>query len=151
MKTFLQTLLVCFMFIAPSALAAEEKMVEKKVVYDLKTGDMEKAEKYLVSAIIRNVTYYQNHFEELHVIVVIHGDSYKFFQKGSKDMKMTELGKKLLSLHDSYNVSFEMCEVGMKKREIKKESLYPYVKIVQNATIALIDAQNDGYAYLPVH
>lgn len=131
-----------------SVLQAEENGMEKKVVYDLKTGDTETLERVLVSGVMRNSVYYQNKLQELKVKVVIHGDSYKFFQKESQ---MTELGKKLKTLHESYGVEFEICKVGMKKRDISEQSLYPFVTVVPNASLALIDAQNEGYAYLPLH
>ena len=131
-----------------SALADETLSSEKKVVYDLKTGDMETLERTLISGVMKNSVYYQNKLQELKVIVVIHGESYKFFQK--KD-QMSELGKKLKTLSESYGVVFEICEVGMKKRDISKQSLYPFVDIVPNASIALIDAQSEGYAYLPLY
>ncbi|MDM5272726.1 DsrE family protein [Sulfurovum sp. zt1-1] len=146
LRSFL--LLLVFPFLL---LGAEENAVEKKIVYDLKSGDISVIETNLISAIANNSIYYENHFEELKVKVVIHGDSYKFFVQNSDDLKMKEIGKRLKALYDNYDVTFEMCSVGMKKRNISEKSLYPFVKVVPNSTIALIDAQNDGYAYLPLH
>ncbi len=142
------------MFLSPSIIFGAnteemEKTTEKKAVYDLRTGDIKKIEMQLISSIIKNIAYYQNHLEELHVKVVIHGESYPFFQRSSNP-KMVELGKKLGDLAQSYGVEFEICEVGMKKHNIDPKTLYPFVKIVPNATLALIDAQSDGYGYLPL-
>ncbi|MFT7880409.1 MAG: DsrE family protein [Sulfurimonas sp.] len=148
LRTFLRTLLVFAILGFSSALAAEENSDEVKVVYDLKTGDLETVERTLISGVMKNSVYYQNQLKELSVKVVIHGDSYKFFQKKKP---MTALGKKLKTLHESYGVEFEICKVGMKKRGIAAESLYPFVNVVPNASLALIDAQHEGYAYLPVH
>jgi intracellular sulfur oxidation DsrE/DsrF family protein len=142
-------ILLTFMVLGPSsALAAEENSNEIKVVYDLKTGDLKTLERTLVSGVMKNSVHYQNQLKELEVIVVIHGESYRFFQKNNK---MKDLGKKLKGLHESYGVEFEICKVGMKKRGIAAESLYPFVNVVPNASLALIDAQHEGYAYLPVH
>lgn len=148
LRTFVAILLTCMMFGPSSVLAAEENSNEIKVVYDLKTGDLKTLERTLISGVMKNSVHYQNQLKELVVKVVIHGESYKFFQK---EKQMTALGKKLKTLHESYNVEFEICKVGMNKRGIAAESLYPFVKVVPNASLSLIDAQNDGYAYLPIH
>jgi len=124
---------------------------EKKVVYNLTTGDIPTLETRLISAVIRNTTYYEGHLEELKAIVIIHGKSYNFFQKGQTDPKMQEIGKKLKSLHENYGVIFQICKVGMEKRKIDPKTLYPFVTIIPNATIGLIDAQHNGYAYLPIN
>jgi len=140
---------VLLLLLAPLSLLGAE--VEKKVVYDLKSGDISTLELRLISAVVRNTSYYEAKLEELKAKVVIHGQSYKFFQQNSKDIKLQELGKKLKSLHENYGVAFEICEVGMKKRKIDPKTLYPFVQIVPNATIALIDAQHAGYAFLPLY
>jgi intracellular sulfur oxidation DsrE/DsrF family protein len=148
LRRFVRILLILMTLGLSSALVAEESSNEIKVVYDLKTGDLKTLERTLISGVMKNSVYYQNQLQELKVTVVIHGDSYKFFQN---EKQMTTLGKKLKSLHESYNVEFEICRVGMKKRDISEQSLYPFVKVVPNASLALIDAQNNGYAYLPLH
>jgi len=61
-----------------------------------------------------------------------------------------ELKKRVTSLSVTYDVEFYICKVGLEKRKIKKKDLLSFVKIVQNASIGLIDKQNEGFAYLPV-
>lgn len=143
-------LLFTVMIFSP-ALSAEERITVKRVVYDLKTGDIKKLKLYLISAVANNSIHYEKNFEELKVTVVIHGNSYKFFQKNMTDPDMIELGKRLHSFHETYDVTFQICEVGLKKRKIPQSTLYDFVEIVPNATIALIDSQNEGYAYLPLY
>jgi len=151
MKRFFFLGFLLALMLLSSAVSAEEHSSEKKVVYDLKSGDVQTLETYLISSIVRNSTYYHDHLEELHVKVVIHGESYGFFQKNQSDQKHIEIGKRFRSLSENYDVEFEVCEVGIKKRKISPESLYDFVKIAPSAAIALINAQNEGYAYLPVH
>jgi intracellular sulfur oxidation DsrE/DsrF family protein len=43
-----------------------------------------------------------------------------------------------------------MCGAGMPKHGLKAKDIVPYVKIIPNSTIGLIDRQNEGYAYIPV-
>jgi len=92
--------------------------------------------------------------------VVIHGDAYKFFMKDLNNTaykyqkalvsKQKELEKRLSSLAKQYDVKFFVCEVGVKSRNLNPKAFYPFVSMVHNAGIGLIDAQNDGYAYLGV-
>jgi len=138
----------------------EDALTEKKAVYNLTTGDVETIEKRLIGSIISNSDYYQSKLQEYKVIVVIHGDAYKFFMKDLNNTayafdnklleKKTELGKRLDSLSKLYDVKFEVCEVGVKNRHLDPKAFYPYVGMVHNAMIGLVDAQNDGYAYIPI-
>ncbi len=134
---------------------------EKKVVVDLKTGDIKRFKFYLLSGLTSMAEYYKNNLEELKAVVVIHGDAYKFFikdlnnspYKNDSELKRNqkELGERLKNLAKIYKVRFEMCEIGMKNKKIPKESLYPFVNLSYSAGISLVDWQNKGYAYLPIH
>jgi hypothetical protein len=137
-----------------------EKVIEKKVVYDLTVGEIETIEKRLIGSIISNTEYYQSKLEEYKVKVVIHGDAYKFFMQDVNNTvyafdtklleKKTELGKRLKSLTTLYDVEFEVCEVGVKNRKLNPKAFYPFVGMVHNAIVGLVDAQNDGYAYIAI-
>jgi len=140
---------------------AKENQTEKKVVYDLTTSDIVMVEKRLIGSIISNHEYYQSKLQEYKVKVVIHGDAYKFFMQDLNNTayafdkklveKKSELGKRLESLSKLYGVEFEVCEVGVKSRTLNPKAFYPFVVMVHNAIIGLVDAQNDGYAYVPIN
>ncbi len=132
----------------------------KKVVFDLTTSDIKTFEKKVLSGIVNQKTHYENKLEELEVAVIIHGDAYKFFIKDlsisafkneSELVKeQNDLSKRIHTMSDTYNVEFFICEAGMKNLKISKENIYKFLKIVPNATIGLIDKQQDGYAYIPI-
>jgi len=132
----------------------------KNVVYDLTTGDIKVFERKVLSAIANTKSYYEANLEELQASVVIHGGSYKFFIedlssspfKDDTELQKAhqELGKRLASMADIYDVEFLMCRVGMEKNKIDKNTLYKFVKLVPNSTIGLIDKQNEGFAYIPI-
>jgi len=44
-----------------------------------------------------------------------------------------------------------MCSIGMKARGIDKKVLYNFVSAEKGKSVYLIEYQNAGYAYLPVH
>lgn len=133
----------------------------KKAVFDLTTSNLLTFESRLVKGVAFNNSNYQSTFKELDILVVIHGDAYKFFVKDLSKTKLKvdeetlkkvkELHERLFSLVKTYNVKFMMCGVGMKSREISKENILDFIEVTPSAMIGLIDAQNDGYAYIPIH
>jgi len=141
-----------------SLLKADEEI--SKLVIDLTTSDVKKFEQVILRGIVLSKAHYESKFTELDVVVVIHGKSYKFFIKNKEssryknDKKLLKLSKefglRLKSLSKIYGVKFLMCRAGMQYRKMKKEDLYDFVSLTPNVMIALIDAQNDGYAYMPV-
>ncbi len=133
---------------------------EKRVVYDVTTDSISTIEKRLIGSIIANHEYYHSKLQEYKVKVIIHGKAYKFFMKDLNNTayafdkkllaKKSELGKRLKSLVKLYGVEFDVCAVGMKRRELNPKSFYLFTAVVHNAIIGLVDAQNDGYAYVPI-
>lgn len=133
----------------------------QKVVYDLTTGDAQKIEKYLINSIDAMSKYYKKENKELKIIVVISGDAYKYFVNDLKASPYAAdkdaLGAKekfshrLQNLNDTHGVTFNMCSSGMKANKIEKSTLYKYVHADAMKSIYLIEAQNDGYAYMPIH
>ncbi|MBL4680379.1 MAG: DsrE family protein [Pseudomonadales bacterium] len=134
---------------------------EKKAVFDLTSGDAEKIESRLLNGIKYISNFYKKQGDELTAVVVISGKSYKYFIEDLKsspykdEKDLADVQKKLrpliMELNDAYGVRFEMCGAGMKMRGIKAESLYSVVHFDKAKPIYLIDRQNKGYAYMPVH
>ena len=50
----------------------------------------------------------------------------------------------------SFDIRFEACEAGMKRRNISKEALYPFVQTVHSALVSLTHWQSLGYAHVPI-
>jgi uncharacterized protein len=132
----------------------------KKVVYNLTTSDVSTFEKKILKGIVANKTHYESTLDELDVAVVIHGGAYRFFVKDldktvyKDDAKLqkvyAELKKRIKSMAETYDVEFLMCGVGMKKNGLTKKTVVDFVEVVPNASIGLIDKQNEGYAYIGV-
>ncbi|MDQ7042253.1 MAG: DsrE family protein [Sulfurimonas sp.] len=153
MKKTLLALLLLISF----AQADEDNL---KVVYDLTTKNIAKIEQNILKGIVAHKTYFQKDFKELDVTVVIHGGAYRFFvkdplttlYKNDKTLiqNYSQLKKRLASLADTYDVEFLMCGVGMRSRKLKEKEIVPFVKVIPNSSVGLIQRQNEGYAYLPV-
>ena len=60
------------------------------------------------------------------------------------------LAKRIETLAKTYNVEFLVCGVGLRKHGLEKKEFYDFVKVIPNASIGLIDKQNEGYAYIPI-
>jgi intracellular sulfur oxidation DsrE/DsrF family protein len=131
-----------------------------KVVYDLTTKNIKDFERKILKAIVANKAHYESKLKELDVTVVIHGGAYRYFTvdpskteyKTDKALleNYTDLKKRIKSMTDTYDVMFLMCGAGMPKHGLQAKDIVPYVKIIPNSTIGLIDRQNEGYAYIPI-
>ena len=132
-----------------------------KVVYDLTSGDSVKIKKHLIHSVNEVARYYKSQNKEFKAIVVISGKAYQFFIEDLKDSPYAgdtdleemqpELKPLLMRLHKEHHVVFDMCQTGMHGRNIKEETLYKFVNAQKMKSVYLIDAQNDGYAYMPIH
>jgi len=151
-KYLLGLVLVLFTFVK-----AEDEV--KKVIIDLRTGDTDTF-LGLINGIANNIQYYQSKLEDLKVVIVAHGNSYKFFLKDlsntiyKNDKKVLKMQKEIYSrlknLVDFYGVRIEICEVGMKARNLSKDNLYEFVHPVYTALTGVVDWQSKGYAYMVV-
>lgn len=131
-----------------------------KIVYDLTTKDLANFELRILKAIVTNKAHYESTLRELDVAVVIHGNAYKFFTKDPEHSKFKDdkalisthktLAKRIETLAKTYDVEFLVCGVGLRKHGLGEKDVYDFVKIIPNATIGLIDKQNEGYAYVPL-
>jgi intracellular sulfur oxidation DsrE/DsrF family protein len=122
---------------------------------------MNKIKTHLINSIISVSKHYTSQKKSLKVIVVISGGSYQYFVNDLKASPYASnvdvfdnqpyFKSRFKELHDVYGVTFNMCSTGMKARKIQKHTLYDYVHTEKIKSVYLIDAQNDGYAYMPVH
>lgn len=133
---------------------------EHKVVFDLTSGDATTVSKRLVTNVSLLKEHYAQQGDTLSIAVVISGDAYKFFVqdiehspyaqlKGTRESNSMLQEKIQVLVKDG--TRFEVCSVGLKKRGITQKSLYGYVRPAFNKTAALIEFQNEGYAYIPLN
>ena len=94
------------------------------------------------------------------MVVLIHGGAYRFFlhdpeHSGYPDdttllTARPELQRAFEAMEKSFDIRFEACEAGMKRRNISKEALYPFVQTVHSALVSLTHWQSLGYAHVPI-
>lgn len=132
----------------------------KKLVIDLTTADIKKIERKVLSGTVKHKNYYDSKLESLEVAVVIHGGAYRYFIKDlsktpyrdEKDIikAQVDLQKRLRALSEIYEVEFFACASGLKKLKIDPSNVVDFVTLSPTSTIALIDKQDEGYAYIPI-
>lgn len=115
-----------------------------KVVYNLTTPKETNFEKAILKGIVDLQNHYESRGDTLSVAVVISGGSYQFFEK-----KVSH-SKEALEALVKRGVKFEVCSVGMSKRKIPKDAMFPFVKLAFNKTAALIEWQERDYSLINV-
>lgn len=150
--------IICIFIISMGILHAQGDSA--KVVYDLTTKDLSNFELRILNATVANKAYYEGSLRELDIVVVIHGSAYRFFIKDPEHSEYKDdkalisnyktLAKRIETLATTYDVQFLLCDSGARKHGLEKKDIYDFVKLIPNATIGLIDKQNEGYAYIPV-
>ncbi len=148
MRIFLATLLLCGTLFAKTY----------KVVYDLTTDSEAVLSKKLIANTQKLKTYYEAKGDRLEVAVVVSGKAYRFFIRdlahspyaNDRKLRQSQSARTKLLTAFSKIATIEMCDMGMKHRNIAPETLYSFVKPAFNKTEALVRYQNAGYAYVPL-
>ncbi len=115
---------------------------EYKAVFDLTTFSSTTVE----NRVLHNINGLKHHYaktgDTFKAAVIISGGAYEYFENNSEI--------KDIAIDISKVAKVEVCSVGMRKRNIKKSDMLPFVISAFNKTEALIRYQNQGYAYIPV-
>ncbi|WP_293443037.1 DsrE family protein [Persephonella sp.] len=130
----------------------------EKVVIDFRSGDINRFENYILKGLAQNIQHYRDELKDLKVVVVVHGNGYRFFIKNLERSpyrednvlrkKQKELKERLENLVKFYNIRFEVCSLGLKAKGISEDNIYPFVKPVFSALKGIVHWQNEGYAYM---
>ena len=136
MKSFVNTLAVLVL-----AFAAAGALAQEKVVYHF-DGGLEQATKGL-----RNI---RNHLEvdpKAKIVAVAHAQGVDFLMEGAKDRG----GPYDAVVQDlmSKGVKFQVCEITLRNRNLKKEQFILGVDFVPSGVVQITHLQQkEGYAYL---
>lgn len=150
-----------YLFILFYLLSALTLADTQKIMIDLKTGDMDSFTTRFIGGVSSTADHFIAQGDTVSIAVVIHGEAYKFFVE---NLERTQYGvdqplvanqevlyKKLIAFQKKYNVILEICQVGMNKKGILSEDIYPFVTPIKSAMTGLVKWQNRGYAYIPIH
>ena len=126
-------------FTGRRATAADTK--KHRAVFDLTADTPERWD-----AALRNVENLRKVMEPEHVEaqLVVHGKAYPLLQRTNAEME-----ERLRGLQAG-GVRLSLCQNTMKRFNVAKESLFPFVDTVDAAVAELVRKQEAGWAYLKV-
>jgi intracellular sulfur oxidation DsrE/DsrF family protein len=114
-----------------------------KVVYHFSAG-LEQA-----SDGLRNI---RNHLEvdpKAKIVVVAHARGVDFLMKGAKDPNGNRFQDIVENLKNEGGVQFDVCEITLRNRKLKKEQFIDEVVYVPSGVVEITHLQQrEGYAYL---
>lgn len=74
--------------------------------------------------------------------IVCHGPGLSILNKSKT------IVEKQLETASKKGVDIVACQFSMKERNVSKDDLYPFVRIVEAGIIEIVDRQNDGWVYI---
>lgn len=98
---------------------------------------------------LRNVRNHLDVSPNTKIIVVTHADGVDLLMEGAKDKKNGVEYAPLISALKSRGVEFDVCEITMKNRNLKKEQFIMEADFVPSGVVRIADLQyKNGFAYI---
>jgi uncharacterized protein len=136
MKLLAALLLLCLTALAQTSDKATKKY---QAIFEMSAGEAPRLE-----AVIRNIDNLKIALgpENVEVAIVFHGPAILTLTKNKSTLAQTweRLAKS--------GVAVLGCANSLKMRDIPRDSLLPFVKVVDSAVAELVRKQHDGWAYL---
>jgi intracellular sulfur oxidation DsrE/DsrF family protein len=98
---------------------------------------------------LRNIRNHLDTAPSTTIIVVTHADGVDMLMEGAKDKKNNIEYAPLISALKSRGVTFEVCEITMKNRNLKKDQFILDADFTPSGVVRVADLQyKDGFAYI---
>ena len=130
-----------FFVAAALVLAAGASWAQDKVVYHIDQASTQGLKG------LRNI---RNHIDTdtgAKITVVTHAEGVDMLMEGAKAANGTEYAP-LVSALKSRGVAFEVCEITLKNRGLKKDQFIQEADFVPSGVVRLAKLQGQGYAYI---
>ncbi|MFM6993147.1 MAG: DsrE family protein [Rhodoferax sp.] len=114
---------------------------QDKVVYHISDAETQ------ALAGLRNVRNHLDTDPSAKITVVTHGNGVDFLMEGSKD-KNGSLYSGPVSALKSRGVTFEVCEITLKTRNLKHEQFLQEADFTPSGVVRIAKLQHQGYAYI---
>lgn len=122
-------------------LAAGAGWAQDKVVYHISDAASQ------ALAGLRNVRNHLDTDPAARITVVAHGEGVDFLMEGAKDRNGSLYAGPVSALR-SQGVVFEVCEITLKTRGLKKEQFLQEADFTPSGVVRLARLQTQGYAYI---
>ena len=129
---------------AALSLAAAGAWAQDKVVYHIDNTEAQATKG------LRNIRNHLDVAPETRIVVVTHADGVDFLMEGAKDAKNPDIDyPSLVSALKARGVRFEVCEITLRNRNLKKEQFNMDAEFTPSGVARIAKLQTrDGYAYI---
>ena len=114
---------------------------QDKVVYHISDTDAQ------ALGGLRNVRNHLDTDPSAKITVVAHGNGVEFLMEGAKD-KHGSLSAGPVSALKRRGVTFEVCEITLKTRNLKSEQFLQEADFTPSGVVRIAKLQHEGYAYI---
>lgn len=143
MNTFLKILSTVFTVFALLGVQSVHADSASKVVYhidDAKTQGLKG---------LRNIRNHLDVAPQTQIIVVTHANGVDLLMEGAKDEKNNTEYAPLISALKSRGVEFDVCEITLKNRKLKKDQFIMEAQFTPSGVVRIADLQyRDKFAYI---
>jgi len=143
MKKLLHLLFTAMIAIGLSSIASAQSSGPTKVVYHIDDAETQGLKG------LRNIRNHLDTSPQTTIIVVTHANGVDLLMEGAKDKKNNVDYAPLVGALKSRGVKFEVCEITLKNRNLKKDQFTLDADFTPSGVVRVADLQyKDGFAYI---
>ena len=143
MKKLIHLIFTAMLFIGLGSLANAQSSGSSKVVYHIDDADAQGIKG------LRNIRNHLDVSPQTTIIVVTHANGVDLLMEGAKDKKNNVEYAPLVGALKSRGVRFEVCEITLKNRNLKKDQFIMDADFTPSGVVRVADLQyKDGFAYI---
>lgn len=143
MKKILHLLFAITLSLGFVTIAAAQSTGASKVIYHIDDAETQGLKG------LRNIRNHLDVSPQTNIIVVTHANGVDLLMEGVKDKKNNVEYASLVSALKSRGVKFEVCEITLKNRNLKKEQFILDADFTPSGVVRVADLQyKDGFAYI---
>lgn len=143
MKKLIQLIFVAILSIGFGSIAYAQSSGPTKVVYHIDDAETQGLKG------LRNIRNHLDVSPQTTIIVVTHANGVDLLMEGAKDKKNNVEYAPLIGALKSRGVKFEVCEITLKNRNLKKDQFTLDADFTPSGVVRVADLQyKDGFAYI---
>ncbi|MBU3583033.1 DsrE family protein [Polynucleobacter sp. 15G-AUS-farblos] len=143
MKKLLSIIVAFTLVLGFGSVALAQSAGNTKVVYHIDDADTQGLKG------LRNIRNHLDVSPETKIIVVTHANGVDILMEGAKDKKNNVEYAPLVGALKSRGVRFEVCEITLKNRNLKKDQFTLDADFTPSGVVRIADLQyKDGFAYI---
>ena len=143
MKKFLHLLFTAMIAIGLPSITSAQSSGPTKVVYHIDDAETQGLKG------LRNIRNHLDTSPQTTIIVVTHANGVDLLMEGAKDKKNNVDYAPLVGALKSRGVKFEVCEITLKNRNLKKDQFTLDADFTPSGVVRVADLQyKDGFAYI---